>query len=65
MWKTLPENPEDAEMRHGAVIDVMDRRAVSVRLNVFLSFPMAGSGVIEISHIGNNNGNPDLVCEKY
>ena len=27
----------------------------------FLSFPRAGRGM---SHMGKNNGNPDLVCEK-
>ena len=28
---------------------------------LFVSFPRAGTG---ISHMGKNNGNPDLVCEK-
>ena len=31
----------------------------------FLSFPRAGTGCeIEISHMGKNNGNLDMVCEK-
>ena len=31
----------------------------------FLSFPRAGKGMRDrISHMGKNNGNPDLVCEK-
>ena len=39
-------------------------RRVTVR---FLSFPRAGTGVceIEISHMGKNNENPNLVCEKF
>ena len=70
-WKTLirfPENLEYAEMRHGDVIvtyiDFTDRRA-AVR---FLSFPQAGTGMwdrmIELSHMGKNNENPDLECKK-
>ena len=57
----LPENHEYAEMRHCDVIqklkhynDVMDRRATDVF-------------VFNLSHglvqVGENNGNPDLVCE--
>ena len=34
-----------------------------MRLFGFLSFQRAGMGEIEMSHIGKNNGNPDLVCE--
>ena len=56
-------------MRHYDVIltynDATDRRADDVRLfGIF--FPMAGMGmcVIELSHMGKNNRNPDLVCEK-
>ena len=44
------------------VIPVCGQR-VAVR---FLTFPRAGRGVwdrIELSHIGKNNGNPDLMCE--
>ena len=29
----------------------------------FFSFPWAGKE-IELSHMGKNNGNPDLACEK-
>ena len=35
-----------------------------MRLFVFLFFPQAGTGIIELSHMSKNNGNPDLVCEK-
>ena len=31
----------------------------------FLSFPRAGTVCqIDLSHLGKNNGNPNLVCEK-
>ena len=42
--------------------DVKERCRADVRLFVFLSFPRAGMGMR--SHMGKNNGNPDLVCEK-
>ena len=45
--------------------DVTDRLAASVRLFVFyLSLGQLRVCEIEISHMGKNNGNPDLVCEK-
>ena len=45
--------------------DVTDRRAASVRLFVFLIFlGLVGVCGLEISHMGKNNGNTDLVCEK-
>ena len=60
----LPENPKYAEMRHGDGIlslqcrhgTTYDQRAADVRLFVFYR--------THLSHIGKNNGNPDLVCEK-
>ena len=30
----------------------------------FLSFPQAGTSMIEFSQLGKNNGKSDLVCEK-
>ena len=45
--------------------DVMDRRAASVRLFIcYLSLGLVQVCKIEISHMGKNNRNPDLVCEK-
>ena len=45
--------------------DVTDRRVASVRLFVFyLSLGLVWVCEIEISHMGKNNGNLDLVCEK-
>ena len=45
--------------------DVTDRRAASVRLFVFyLSLGLVWVCEIETSHMGENNRNPDLVCEK-
>ena len=37
-----------------------------MRLFVFISFRRASTSMfeIELSHVGKNNGNPDLVCEK-
>ena len=43
----------------------MDRRAADVRLLVFyLSLGLVRVCEIELSHMGKNKGNPDLVCEK-
>ena len=46
----------------------MDQRAASVALFVLI-FPTGWyryvKKEIELSHMGKNNGNPDLVCEKY
>ena len=45
--------------------DVTDRCAASMRLSVFyLCLGLVRVCEIEISHMGKNNGNPDLVCEK-
>ena len=45
--------------------DVTDRCAASMRLFVFyLCLGLVQVCEIEISHMGKNNGNPDLVCEK-
>ena len=58
--KRLPENPEFAEMRHG---DVTDRLAAEVWLFVFI-FPAGRYRYVRSkSHVGKNNGNPDLVCK--
>ena len=71
--KKLPENPEFAEMRHGDVILTLQRCHVStciwyaddVRLFVFyLSLGLVQVCDIELSHMGKNNENPYLVCEK-
>ena len=41
------------------------QRAADVRLFVFyLSHGLVWVCDIELSHMGKNNGNPDLVCEK-
>ena len=51
--KRLSENPHYAEMRHGDVIlhvnDITDRHAASVRRHgaAFLSFPRAGTGMLD------------------
>ena len=73
--KRLPENPEFAEMRHGEVILTLHWRhgltcgqhADNVRLFAFyLSLGLVYIRVCEIdlSHMGKNNRNPDLVCKK-
>ena len=72
-WKRLPENPGYAEMRHGDVILLLQWRHGStcgqrvdyVRLFVFyLSLGLVRVCEIELSHMGKNSGNLDLVCEK-
>ena len=69
----LPENPQYAEMRHGDVIltlhDVTDRSVASVLRGVqlfilYLSHGLVQVCEIELSHMGTNNGNLNLVCEK-
>ena len=71
--KRLPENPKYAEMRHSDVILTLQwlhgstcgQHAVDVRLFVFhLSHGLVRVCEVELSHMGKNNGNPDLVCEK-
>ena len=71
--KRLPENPEIAETRHSDVIyyynDVKYRREASMRptcgcLFFYISLGLVRGCEIEISHMGKNNGNLDLVCEK-
>ena len=69
-WKRLPENPEYAEMRHGDVILTLQRSHGSTcgKRAVFffyLSLGLVWVCEIEISHMGKNNGNPDLVCETH
>ena len=50
--------------------DVTDRRAVSVRPTFrcsfffYLSHWQVQVYEIELSHMGKNNGNPELMCEK-
>ena len=68
----LPENPET---RWNATLWRHLNTTTASRIDVwptydssFLSLPRAGKGMwdrIELSHMGENNGNPDLVCEKY
>ena len=41
--------------------DVTDRRAV---VRFYLSLGLVRVCEIKLSHMGKNNGNPDLVCEK-
>ena len=69
--KRLPENPEIAEVRHDDVIltlqchrSMCGQLADDVRLFVFyLSHGLVRVCEIELSHMGKNQGNPDLVCE--
>ena len=66
--KRLPENPEYAEKRYADVIlnlnDVTDRRAASMQLFIlYLPLGLVRVCKIEISHVGKNKGNSDLVCE--
>ena len=45
--------------------DVTDRHVASVRLfDFYLSLGLVWVCEIEKSHMGKNNENPDLVCEK-
>ena len=46
---------------------VCGQGAADMWLFRFLSFPQAGTGIreIELSHMGKNNGNPDMLCAKY
>ena len=45
----------------------MKSLSLEVQLFDFLSFPWVGMGVceIELSQMGKNSGNPDLVCVKF
>ena len=70
--KRLQENPEFAEMWHGGVIhyvqwhhrSMCDQRAVDLWLFVFyVSHGLVRVCEIEISHMGKNSGNTDLVCK--
>ena len=49
--------------------DVTERRAAMERptFDFYLSHGLVRVSVceIELSHIGKNNGNPDMVCENY
>ena len=72
--KRFPENAEFAEMRQGDVInfynDFTDRRVASVRPTCDFSCFFRPHGLervceLDLSQTGKNNGNPDLVCEKY
>ena len=55
-------------MQHGDVILTLQWRhwtTCNQRAAVrFLSFPRAGTGMWKLSHMGKNNRNPNLVCEK-
>ena len=71
-WKRFPDIPELAKMRHGEVIltlqwrhgSTCDQRVADVQLLVFyLSHGLIQVCEIELSHMGKNNGNPNLVCE--
>ena len=58
-------NPENAEIRHGDVILTVQCRHGSMCCSFFLSFLRAGTVChIDLSHMGKNNGNHNLVCEK-
>ena len=62
--KRLPENTECAEMRHGGVIITMTSPG---NMELFVFYPSHRLGCVsekEISHMGKNNRNLDLVCEK-
>ena len=72
-WKRLPENLEYTEIWHVDMILTLQWRNGStcgqpeakVRLFIFyLSHGLVWVCEIELSHIGKNNGNPNLVCEK-
>ena len=68
--KRLPGNSEFAGMRHGDVILTLQLRHGSTcdqrAANIFLIFPTGFVRVceVELSHMGKNDGNSDLVCER-
>ena len=62
-WKRLPENPEYAEMRHGDVILAFQKHHGMTCGCSFVIFPTGWYRYVR-SHMGQNNGNHDLVCEK-
>ena len=59
-WKRLPENPEYAEMRHGDVILTLQWREGST-CDQRTAVRFFSLGLVRVSHMGKNNGNPDSV----
>ena len=72
-WKRLPENLEYTEMRHGDIILILQWRnrlmcgQPEAKVWPFFFYLFHGLVLvceIELSHIGKNNENPNVVCEK-